>query len=116
MKAENEKSGGGLANLANLANYTLKRAKQATSLYDETMTEHLSERAAILEYDGGHARKQAEAEARRALRVYEYRLIESPDTWLILIAPGCDLSGATRTCRNRFGVDRVLEVRKYKHL
>jgi len=77
--------------------------------------EHLAERAAIQEYDGGLTREQAEAEAVRTLRVFHYRLTDNPDAWLVLIAPGCDLEQAIRTCRNNFGSERVLEVRVYKH-
>jgi hypothetical protein len=82
--------------------------------YDEAIREHLEERAAIQEYDGGLTREQAETEARQALRVYEYRLTDNPNAWLVMIAPRCDLDQATRTCRKRFGPDRVLEVREYK--
>ena len=77
--------------------------------------EHLAERAAIQEYDGGLTREQAEAEALRTLRVFHYRLTDNPDAWLVLIAPGCDLEQTTRTCRNKFGADRVMEVRVYNH-
>ena len=77
--------------------------------------EHLAERAAIQEYDGGLTREQAEAEALRNLRVFHYRLTDNPDAWLVLIAPGCDLEQATRTCHNKFGADRVIEVRVYNH-
>ena len=111
MKSENEKGGGGLANLANS---TLERAKQAPDQHDEAIREHLEERAAIQEYDGGLTRKQAEIEARRTLRVFEYRLTDNPDSWLVLIAPGCGLSEAARTCHKTFGADRVLDVREYK--
>lgn len=83
--------------------------------YQEAIREHLAERAAIMEFDGGLTKEQAEAEAQRALRVYEYRLAEGPDTWLVMITPGCDLGQATRACHNTFGTDRVLEVREYKH-
>jgi len=81
----------------------------------EAIQEHLAERSAIMEYDGGLTREQAEAEAERTLRVYEYRLTDNPDSWLVLIAPGCDLEQATRTCHNKFGSDRVIEVRVYKY-
>src|SRR3989344_9161898 len=40
----------------------------------ENIREHLEERAAIQEYDGGLPRERAEEQARSALRVYEYRL------------------------------------------
>jgi hypothetical protein len=71
--------------------------------------EHLEERAAIMEYDGGLTRKQAETEARRNMRVYEYRLTDSPDSRLTMIAPGCDLEEARESLHKRFG-DRLLDV------
>ena len=112
MKIENEKTGGGLANLANLANYTLERAKQAANQHDEAIAEHLAERAAIMEYDGGLPREQAETEARRALRVFKYRITDGPDSWLILIAPGCDLEEARKSLQRRFG-KRLMDVQAY---
>jgi hypothetical protein len=60
VKSENKKLEGGLANLANLANYTLKMAKQAAHNHDEAILEHLEERAAIMEYDDGLPRGQTE--------------------------------------------------------
>lgn len=114
MKPENQKPGGGLAILANLANYTLELAKQATSQPDkaaeENIAEHLAERAAIMEYDGGLPREQAEAEAQRNLKVYRYRLRELPNSDLILIAPGTSLDEAREGLRRRFG-NRLVDVR-----
>jgi len=74
--------------------------------------EAIDERAAIQEYDGGLPRPEAERQARAAMRVYRYRLDYNPGQWLIIIAPGCDLNEATRCCRNRFGAERVVEVRR----
>ena len=82
--------------------------------HDAAIREHLEERAAIQEYDGGLTRKQAEAEARRALRVYEYKLTDNPDAWLVLIAPGCDLEETRENLRGRFG-SRLLDIRKHNH-
>ena len=81
----------------------------------EAIREHLEERTAIQEYDGGLTRARAEAEARQALRVYVYRLAEGPDTWLVMIAPGCNLAEAIRECNRKFGADRVLGVREYSN-
>ncbi len=78
----------------------------------ENIREHFEERAAIREYDGGEPREKAEDEARKALRVYEYRLTDNPDTWLILLAPGCDLAEAERSLKNQLGTHRVLAVRE----
>lgn len=80
----------------------------------ENLREHFEERAAIREYDGHEPREKAEAEVRKALRVYEYRLRDYGDNgpWLIFLAPGCDLSQAEQALNNRFGSDRVLTVRE----
>jgi hypothetical protein len=45
---------------------------------------------------------------------YEYRLKDRPGIWLMLIAPGCDLTQATRSVLWTFGSDRVIEVRPLK--
>lgn len=42
--------------------------------------------------------------------VYRYRLTDKPDTWLILIAPGDDLTEARKVLENQFGKERVIEV------
>jgi hypothetical protein len=80
----------------------------------EGMREHLEERAAIQEYDGGLPRERAEAQARAALRVYEYRLKDYGDKgpWLILLAPDCGLAEVEQSLKNRFGAERVLAVRE----
>ena len=80
----------------------------------ENIREHFEERAAIQEYNGGLPRERAEAQARAALRVFEYRLSDNGPNgpWLILLAPDCDLAQAERSLRNRFGADRVLSVRE----
>jgi len=100
--------------LAKLANSSVENAKQAATRHPEAIAEHLAERAAIQEYDGGLTREQAEIEARRTLRVYEYRLTDNPDTWLVLIAPGCDLAEAQRNLRARFG-NRLIDAREHNN-
>jgi len=74
------------------------------------IAEAVRERAAIQEYDGALARGEAERRARTAMRVFRYRLVDDPDQWVVLIAPGCDLTDAECCCRNRFGPGRVIEV------
>lgn len=83
----------------------------------EAVREVYEERAAIREYDGHESRKEAEAKAREAMRVYEYRLTDNgPDgPWLILLAPGCNLLEAECSLKNRFGDDRVQDVRERCH-
>lgn len=89
-------------------------ASAQVAMLSENICEHLEERAAIQEYDSGLPRERAEAQAKAALRVYEYRLTDNgPDgPWLILLAPGCDLAEAERSLKNRFGAGRVLTVRE----
>lgn len=99
-----------------------KGAQQATqkpppfvaSDLPESIREAYEERAAIREFMGGEPREKAEAEARKALKVYEYCLTDNgPDgPWLILLAPGCDLAEAERSLKYRFGADRVLSIRE----
>ena len=68
-------------------------------------------RAAGCGPDGGESR---EAAARHAMRVYRYRLIDKPDTWLTMIAPDCDLEEARRSLRLRFG-ERLAAVVEHPH-
>ena len=101
---------------------TIKTHKAEVLIYlgddlAENIREHFEERAAIREYDGHESRKEAEAKAREAMRVYEYRLTDngSDGPWLILLAPGCNLLEAERSLKNRFGDDRVQDVRERRH-
>lgn len=73
--------------------------------------EAIEERAAIQEYEGGLSRPEAEQAAKSNMRVYHYRLTDNPDTWLTMIAPGCELEEVERSLKNRFGEERVLDVR-----
>ncbi len=79
---------------------------------EENIAEHLRERAAILEFDAGLPREQAEAEARRNMRAYRYRLREMPHTDLIMIAPGTSLDEARECLQRRFGT-RLIDVKSY---
>ena len=92
----------------------MSRTKTGNTEHDDAIREHLEERAAIQEYDGGLSREQAEREARKALRVFEYRLADNPNAWLVLIAPGCGLEEARENLRERFG-SRLLDIRKHNH-
>ncbi|WP_200377130.1 hypothetical protein [Thiocystis violacea] len=76
--------------------------------------EVIDERAAILEYEAGTLRPEAEARAVGAMRVYRYRLTDRPADWLVMIAPGCDLDAARRTLIARFGNERLLEVQIHR--
>jgi hypothetical protein len=48
-----------------------------------------------------------------ATRVYRFRLIDKPDSWLTMIAPDCDLDEARRCLRLRFG-GRVTDVAQHR--
>lgn len=79
--------------------------------HDEAIREHLEERAAIMEYDGGLDRPEAESAASRNMRVFAYRLTDSPESELTLISPGATLDDARQRLEHQFGADRVLDVR-----
>ncbi|MDH5325331.1 MAG: hypothetical protein OEZ68_02370 [Gammaproteobacteria bacterium] len=76
----------------------------------ENIREAVEERAAILEFEANIPRKDAEKQARLAIKVYEYRLNTSPETWLKMVAPGCNLEDARQFCFNTFG-NELLEIR-----
>jgi hypothetical protein len=78
----------------------------------DAIREAIAERAAIREIDGGEDRATAEREARSAMRVYHYRLVERADAWLTMLAPGCDLDDARHSLELRFGPERLIEVRE----
>ena len=63
---------------------------------------------------GGESREATALQARHAMRVYRYRLIDKPDTWLTMIAPDCDLEEARRSLRIRFG-ERLTAVVEHPH-
>jgi len=68
--------------------------------------EAVEERTTFRTLDGGASRKAA---AERSMRVYRYRLLDKPDTWLTMIAPDCDLEEARRCLRLSFG-ERLTNV------
>ena len=78
----------------------------------EAVREAIEERAAIQEFDGGMSRSEAESAARAAMRVYEYRVTDSPGSWLLLIAPRRELDEARRIVEGRFGAKRIIDVRE----
>lgn len=81
-------------------------------IHDANIQEHLDERAAIMEFDGGLTRDQAESEARKTLRIYEYRL-KGCKNWMVKISPGCSLEEARKSCELTFGV-LFKEIRPYR--
>ena len=80
----------------------------------ESIREAIEERAAIREFDGGESRQVAERKAAAGMRVYQYRLADKPDTWLTMLAPGCDLADARHSLVLRFGPERLIDVRERK--
>jgi hypothetical protein len=87
-------------------------APRATEI-ESTLREAVSERAAILEYDAGLPRAEAEREAEKAYRVFVYRLSDAPAAWITMIAPaGCTLAEAEAKARFHHG-NRVIEVRPH---
>ena len=71
-------------------------------------------RTAVRAPGGRESREAAALRARHAMRVYRYRLIDKPDTWLTMIAPDCDLEEARRSLRLRFG-ERLAAVVEHPH-
>jgi len=79
----------------------------------EALHEAREERAAIMEFDGGLTRAEAEAEAWRAIRAWRYllRTPGRPDAWCAFIDPhGCAENEARRDLEARYGPGRVLAV------
>lgn len=77
-----------------------------------SITEAVVERAAIMEFDGGLPRDQAEHQARSSMRVYRVLvgMMDTDPRWCTLLAPGCDMAEAQRAAVAQFGAERVLEV------
>jgi hypothetical protein len=77
------------------------------------LREALDERAAIMEFDGGLPRPEAETQAVRLMRVYRVRVAmgeNEPDRWTVMLAPGCDLPEAQHAAALQFGPERVREL------
>ena len=105
-------------NISNSSNneITERNINTAVSISDETrhnIKEQLEERAAIMEYDGGLPRKEAEKAALSSIRVYGYRLKEAPDKEPVMIVPDADLEQARRILTIRYG-ERLMMVMERK--
>jgi hypothetical protein len=76
------------------------------------IAEAIAERAAIMEFDGGLPRPDAEAAAAARMRAYHVHIAmpDGPPRWAVMLAPGCDLPEATADARRLFGPERVLSV------
>ncbi|WP_295404485.1 N-acetylmuramoyl-L-alanine amidase [uncultured Thiocystis sp.] len=70
----------------------------------------LNQRAALLEFLGGYSTLDAESQALKDVRVYQYRVAERPHDWQILIAPDREWNEARRILLEQFGVEQLLEV------
>ena len=72
--------------------------------------EAIEERVTCRTFDGGASGKAAAERPPSSMRVYRYRLLDNPDTWLTMIAPDCDLEEARRSLALRFGERRTAVV------
>lgn len=83
---------------------------------EEAIREARDERAAIMEFDGGLSRADAEEQAVAAVPVYRYKLTDRPPcdpagtSWCTAILPGFCLEAAREHLANIYGADRVAEV------
>ena len=75
----------------------------------QDIRDRIEERAAIMEYDSGLTRKDAEQAATTTMRVYCYRMKDKPAKELTVIMPGTELDEALIKMRNQYG-DRLLDV------
>ena len=91
--------------------------KHKPQLMDELklrdLHEALEEKAAVLEYEAGMPRDEAEARAPEAVGAYNYTLVDRPDKVFTLLARGEALAAAKRLLENQYGADRVVDVRPY---
>ena len=88
--------------VSNLKDYRRTETPQA-------IQEQIEERAAIMEFDGGLSRTEAEKEAASAIRIYNYKVTDKPDSILTSIMPNTDLEEAERILRRQYG-QRLLMV------
>ena len=105
-------------NISNSSNneITERNINTAVSISDETrhnIKEQLEERAAIMEYDGGLPRKEAEKATLSSLRVYAYRLKENSEKEPVMITHNTDLEEAMRILDLKYG-ERLLMVTERK--
>jgi hypothetical protein len=75
----------------------------------QDIRERIEERAAIMEYDGGLSRKEAELAAIAAIRVYCYKTTEKPTIELSVIMPNTELNEAIEKLKNKYG-EKLLDV------
>lgn len=105
-------------NLGNRGNkeITESSTNSVVSLPEETridIKEQLEERAAIMEFEGGLSRKEAEKAALSSIRVYAYRIKDAPEKEPVMITQDTDLEEARRELTLRYG-DRLMMVMERK--
>jgi len=61
----------------------------------------------------GDATPLPEPETVAPMRTFHYRLIDTPETWLVLLAHGCNVTEARNVLVQTFGAERVAEVVDY---
>jgi hypothetical protein len=97
-------SSGNRSNLGNHEN-TINEVK----FESENIREYLEERAAIMEFDGGLSRKEAEQAAVSAIRVYCYRIKDKPNAELTVLMSNTELDEAYQNLHLKYG-DRLVTV------
>lgn len=75
----------------------------------QNIRDQIEERAAIMEFDGGLLRADAELAAAKSMRVYCYRVTDKPNSELTVIMPNTELIEAEAKLKEKFG-DRLLSV------
>lgn len=75
--------------------------------------EAIEEKAAILEYEAGMPRQQAEKRAPGAVGAFNYVLADCPGKVFTMLSPGSSLAEARRLIEHQYGVDRVVDVQLF---
>jgi hypothetical protein len=75
----------------------------------QDIRERTEERSAIMEFDGGLSRQDADVAATKSMRVYCYRVKSKPNSELTVIMPNTELPEAIEKLKEKYG-DRLLSV------
>ncbi len=75
----------------------------------QNIREQIEERAAIMEFDGGLSRADADIAAARSINVYCYRTTEKPSSELTVIMANTTLDEANVKLKEMFG-DKLISV------
>jgi hypothetical protein len=93
----------------------IKKHKQAiirqlsNTQLQQNIREQIEERAAIMEFDGGLSRADADVAATRSINVFLYRTTEKPNSELTVIMGDTNLDEAIEKLKNQFG-DKLISV------